>query len=332
VSSEFRASNPADGQQIAALAQRVLGVAPSNPMFTPEHMHWKYWRPWPDWSGARSFVLTRNGQIVAHAGVLPLVTSGGADGLTLLHPFDWASEPSSIGAGAALLKRIAGLAEGLLIVGGSAATQRMAKPLGFRSTGEVACFAWRVPREGLGARDPGTTERERLSTRRLTAQENAGSDSSFTPRGWLRFRRPADGLGALASCPAVACESHAVWLDGAALGGFVLALAPFQARIAGFWCRSDRERDLVALLQAAREQASAHPQVEEVACMTNLPAECRALSAAGFQASPSVPMFVLAPESRLAASTQLAFQMLDGDVAFLHNGARQPWLGTANRT
>ena len=323
MSSEFRASTPADGPQIAALAQRVLGVAPGNPMFTPEHLHWKYWLPWPDGSGARSFVLTRNGQVVAHAGVLPLATSGA---LRLLHPFDWASEPSSIGAGAALLKRVAALADGMLIVGGSLSTQRMAKPLGFRSAGEVACYAWRAPPGDVTAPDRGTTENTGLSTRRVFAAENADPDAGFTPPGWLRFRRAADGLGALASCPAVTFETHAVLQDGAALGGFVLAFAPFQARIAAFWCRSDRESDLVALLQVARAEASARDQVDEVVCMANLPAECRALSVAGFRSCPSVPMFVLAPDARLPATTQLAFQMLDGDVAFLHHGARQPWL------
>jgi hypothetical protein len=325
VSSEFRASTPGDGPQIAALAQRVLGVAPDNPMFTPEHMHWKYWRPWPDGPGTRSFVLTRNGQIVAHAGVLPLVTSGSPTGLSLLHPFDWASEPNSIGAGAALLKRLAGLADGLLIVGGSASTQRMAKPLGFRAAGEVSCHAWRVP----AARELGTlstSEHQAPGALPSPAAHDPDPDGCFTPPGWLRFRRTPERLSTLTSCPALQFESHAVSQHGALLGGFVLAFAPFQARVAAFWCRSERQSDLVALLQVARERASAHENVEEVVCMTNLPAECQALAAAGFQACPGVPMFVLAPGTRLSAATRLVFQMLDGDLAFLHHGVRQPWL------
>src|SRR4051812_29794552 len=145
-------------------------------MFTPAHLHWKYWLPWPDGSAARSFVLTRNGQIVAHAGVLPLATSSG---LRLLHPLDWASEPDRIGAGAALLKRVAALADGMLIVGGSLSTQRMAKPLGFRSAGDVACYAWRVPPGEVAARDPGAPERIGLSTRRVPAAESAAPDAGF---------------------------------------------------------------------------------------------------------------------------------------------------------
>ncbi|HEU4578656.1 MAG TPA: hypothetical protein VFS67_10395 [Polyangiaceae bacterium] len=324
MSSEFRASTPADGPQIAALARRSLGVAPGNPMFTPEHMHWKYWSRWPEGPVTRSFVLTRNGQIVAHAGVLPLVAGGGSSPLSLLHPFDWASEPTSVGAGAALLKRIAGLADGLLIVGGSPATRRMAQPLGFRAAGEVACYAARVPAPELGARR--TNEHWELRALSLLAAGGAEPDSGFTPPGWLRFRRTRDQLGTLASCPAAQFESHAVLQQGAPLGGFVLAFAPFQARIAAFWCRSEQECEIAALLQRARERAAAREGVEEVVCMTNLPAECRALSAAGFQACPAVPMFLLAPGTRALPTEQLAFQMLDGDFAFLHHGARQPWL------
>lgn len=325
MSSEFRASTPADSAQIAALAQRVLGVAPDNPMFSPEQMSWKYWSPWPEGPGTRSFVLTRNGQIVAHAGVLPLVAGSGAGDISLLHPFDWASDPSSIGAGATLLKRVAGLADGLLIVGGSTSTQRMAQPLGFRAAGMVACHAWRLP---ANARNDARAamERESLRAQRWSPTENGDFDAGFTPPGWLRFRRTPERLDTLASCPVVEFESHAVSQRGAALGGFVLAFAPFQARIAAFWCRSERESDVVELLQVARERASAHEDVEELVCMTNVPAECRALSAAGFQACPSVPMFVLASAARLPPVTQLAFQMLDGDLAFLHRGVRQPWL------
>lgn len=323
MSSEFRPSSPADAAQIAALAQQVLGVAPDNPMFSSEHLRWKYWQPWSDGRVARSYVMARDGQIVAHVGVLPLQTRVGSDLFTLLHPFDWASVASSIGAGAALLRRVAALADGMIIVGGSTMTQRMAKPLGFRLGGDVARYAWHVPPGGdaaararLATIDPG------YQVRRVEAPLRP--DQNATPSGWLRFGRSPARLSTLASCPAVEAELHVVSKDGTDLGEFQLVFAPFEARIAAFWCYSDLERDAAPLLRATRATAMAHGGVEEVVCMSNLVEECRALELAGFHPCPSVPMFVLAP--RLPATTQLAFQMLDGDVAFLHNGARQHWL------
>ena len=283
-------------------------------MFEVRHMRWKYWGAADD-GCPRGYVLVRDGAIVAHAGVLPLRCRTPAGSVTLLHPFDWMSEPSAIGSGAALLSRLNKLADGLLIVGGSAMTQRMVRPLGFRPFGDVQLYAVAA----AAPRPPAAYE-----TRPLAATVLPRAPNSAPP--WLAFERPASWLSACLSCPALPMELSSVSRDGHPLGELMLAFAPGQARVAAFWPRSTEHSARAALLVAARQLAAARDGIDEVVCMANAPDDRQALEAAGFRAVGAVPMFVLAALSTIGDTDRLAFQMLDGDLAFLHDGHPRPWL------
>jgi hypothetical protein len=325
MASEFRPSTPRDAPELVGLAERVLGVAADNPMFAGAHLHWKYWDSWQSSALPRSYVLVRDGRIVAHAGVLPLQARTRNRTLTLLHPLDWMSEPRAIGSGVALLQRLAKLAGGLLIVGGSAMTQRMVQPLGFRALGQVTRYA--VPaREVSAGDDEFLTEGSPTTvhvTPRLTEDEGA---CNAEPESWLTFMRSPDQLEDFARCPATPMSVHTVRRDGQMTGAYVLALAPRQARVAAFWTTSPSGDNLADVARLARRQAAAHDGIDEVVCMANVPAQRAALAAAGFRPVGSVPIFLLASSHDIDADAGVGFQMLDGDVAFLHHGAPEPWL------
>lgn len=315
--SEFRPTRPSDVAELRALARRLLGVAPDSPMFEERHMRWKYWGNGGE-DCPRGYVLVRDEAIVAHAGVLPLRCRTPAGSVTLLHPFDWMSEPSAIGSGAALLSRLRKLADGLLIVGGSEMTQRMVRPLGFRAFGEVqlyACAASSSPEPVSSAAPYGT-------------HPLAPTDVPRAPgtAPWLRFERPASWLAACLACPALPMELSSVSRDGHPLGELMLAFAPGQARVVAFWPRSVAPAEQAALLIAARDLAAARSGIGEVVCMANAPDDRRALEDAGYRAVGAVPMFVLAAASTIGDHDRLAFHMLDGDLAFLHDGFPRPWL------
>lgn len=325
MSTEFRPSTPADADAIAALCQRVLSVPEGSPMFSPTHLQWKYWEPWAEWAGSRSYVLTRNHIVIAHGAVLPLRFRGhGGSSFTLLHLFDWASEPSAVGSGAVILKRVAALADGLLIVGGSATTQRMVGPLGFRRLGKVARYARSLrdaPRpdtEGRGSR-LGEYQLSPLCADMAPNPDIPAGSGAFWPH-----RSPA-GLLDLLRCPAAKIQGHAVLKDGRTAGGFLLSFVPFQNRIAALWSSSNAVEDWTSILQLAEREAVAHTTFDETVCMTSSRAQALALEARGFVERGDVPMFVLAPRELVADDARLAFQMLDGDVAFLHHGLPQPW-------
>jgi hypothetical protein len=303
-------------------------------MFSAAHMRWKYWRASPHWQGSRSYVLERGNQIIAHGAVLPLSFAHGGKQLTLLHLFDWASEPSAIGSGVVLLKRIAALADGLLIVGGSEVTRRLVRPLGFRAFGDVMRHARTGPGGPL-VPDP-AAPLDSISVDAVLSLDDAVTrggaaldlelPDASPGQDWLQFRRSASALHELASCPAARFQSYVVVHDGAPLGGFVLAFVPFQTRIVACWSETGSPEAARAVLAGACRQAQTEAAADELVCMTNVPAEEQALQALGFQACGPVPMFVLAARELIPDATRIRFQLLDGDVAFLHHAQPQPWL------
>ena len=308
--AEFRPSTPADGAAIAALCRRVLSVPDGSPMFTAEHMQWKYWDAWPGWSGSRSFVLTRDDRLIAHGAVVPLAFTREGCEHRLVALFDWASEPDAIGSGAALLKRIAGLADGMIMVGGSAMTRRMVGPLGFRRLGEVT-------RHACASTPPAPAGW--TSTR-------VDSPPPFLPgstRERILFHRPA--LRHLLRCPVAATEYHEVSRGGVTAGSFLLSFTPAQAKIADLWCASSELDHWIAIASVARK-AGARPGVDEVACLASEPLQREALARAGFLACGSDPLFALAPPELVPDGATMRVQMLEGDYAFLHHGVPLPWL------
>jgi hypothetical protein len=297
-------------------------------MFSSLHMQWKYWDQWPDGPRSRSHVLTRESRIIAHGAVLPLGFERGGQYFTFFHLFDWASESTAIGSGAVLLKRIAALADGMLIVGGSATTQRMVRPLGFRPFGEVACYARTLEREpalgssaaasGLGGGDH-TLVRLDGSVAQTIADAPAGAD-------WVQFQRSPQALQAFMRCPAARLEGYSISKRGTPVGGFMLSMVPFQTRIAALWSARARTEDWALIVELALRQAALLGAHGEVVCMANVPAERQALEGLGFTLCGSAKMFLLASPQLIPDSTRIRFQMLDGDVSFLHHGVPQPWI------
>jgi hypothetical protein len=107
---DFRSTTVADESAIRALLQQAHGAARAHPMFERRHLQWKYWQPRQGWQGSRSYVLTRNGEIIAHAAVVPAVCSSVTDRLKLLHVIDWAASADTRGAGNTLMQHIGTLA------------------------------------------------------------------------------------------------------------------------------------------------------------------------------------------------------------------------------
>jgi hypothetical protein len=328
---EFRASVPADASRITELCQRVLQVPPGSPMFAPELLTWKYWRPWPNWSGARSYVIARGGEIVAHIAAIPVSFRQGDSTWTLLHPLDWAARPDVIGAGSMLMQRVSKLADGLLVVGGSPTTQRILGPLGFRSLPSVHRYAARLAQgtpqgAGTSALPTPTIETPALQTRALALGEAPPAlEQTFSPM-WAAARSAAL-IELWRACPALTTHALGVMDAGVERGGFLLASAAGQARLLDVWCVSQNPAEWAQVFRAARREAERRVPGTEVVTLANTELEAQALGEAGFEACGAVPMFVKT-RAPLAPEAGLRFQLLDGDAAFLHDGSPERWLGT----
>ncbi|MBV8341239.1 MAG: GNAT family N-acetyltransferase, partial [Gammaproteobacteria bacterium] len=115
----FRSTTVADESAIRALLQQAHGFASADPTLEHRHLCWKYWEPRAGWEGSRSYILTRGGEIVAHAALVPAVCSFGNERLQVLHVIDWAARAQARGAGNALMQHIATLGDAIVTASGS---------------------------------------------------------------------------------------------------------------------------------------------------------------------------------------------------------------------
>jgi hypothetical protein len=343
----FRSTTVADESAIRSLLQQAHGIAPGHPMFESRHLHWKYWEPRAGWQGSRSYVLTREDRIIAHAAVVPGVCSWGSERLNVVHVIDWAARPEARGAGNTIMRHVGALADAILTCSGGEATWRLLPLLGFAESNTLVTqyvrpirpllyltgqdsprwrLAARCVRNTLWAlRAPAASPRPQHS-RHLVEDELAGAPIPWPmPRnGGAVLERSAALMSYWLRCPAAAMELHLVQNGAAAQGYFLLAYAPGQARLADCWLDCDEPAEWEALVQLAVQQAARHSGVAEVAAVCSEPLLAAALGRCGFHTRASRPLLVRANGIRLPAAG-IRIQMLDNDAAFWHGGARTLW-------
>jgi hypothetical protein len=110
---------------------RAFGVSPDAPFLNPVVMAWKYWDRRDDWTGPRSYVLERDGVIVAHAGIWPMMFGAGADAVRGIQMIDWAASKESPGSGLALVLELTGMFDFIYSIGGSEMTRKVLPAFGF---------------------------------------------------------------------------------------------------------------------------------------------------------------------------------------------------------
>jgi hypothetical protein len=333
VTFEFRASSPSDAGAIVELCERVLPVPPRSRVFARDHLRWKYWDPWPSWPGSRSFLLLAAGRLVAHAGIVPLPFARERRAHTLVQLIDWAADPAHVGAGAVLLKRIAALADGAVSVRGSTMTQRMLKPLGFRSLGETIRYAAPVidgsaPLASALARAATVRihTRETLATRggdsRLREHPLAHAESSGSR---IVLQRSAAQITAWLACPVATMHHGEVFVGDAMLGSFLVCLTPGQARIVDAWADEQLPGAWDAVLELAYRHGCRQPGANEVVFQGNDAAQQRALEACGFVAVGSDPLAILASPALVNDGASLRHHLIDSDLGYLHHEEPESW-------
>jgi hypothetical protein len=347
----FRPSTVADEVAIAALLQESLGLPPGHPMAEPSHMRWKYWEPRAGWNGSRSYVYLRDGQIIAHAALVPNVCLWREHRIQALHVIDWAAKRDSSGSGVAgvtLMKQIGKLTDAMFAVGGSELTQQILPIIGFKECGAtVTRYArpvrpllrlanpeyrgWRlVPQVMRGVFWTLTAPSRRYagwSAAPVLADQLAAASIAW-PRpkfGTTVFERSNALMSYWLRCPATPMELYSVYANGHARGYFLLAFAPAQARIADCWIDSDDLSEWSATVQLAVTRAKAHRHVEEVVSMSSDPLLGAALVKCGFHIRHTAAMMWRAASGVARPDAAIRFLMTDSDEAFLHDGCARLW-------
>jgi len=300
-------------------------MSPDAPFVEPALLHWKYYAPRPDSPGSRSYVLRRNGEIVAHLGVVPVPDPELGIGLALI---DWAARRDLPGVGITLLRKVAGLSPFLLVVAGSPATQAVLPKLGFSTADRLHSHARIVRPLRQAIRDPrngwkkwarflrNASALARSQTRMKTDQSDGAKQSrEQRERSNLRAERVEsfeDGLlDYYLLCPGASVSGYQLLRDGYPAGRFLLSRVEGQARIAHLEADS---RDLAAAYRGAADQAALDPETSEVMAVAGTPALAGALHQAGLSAVSSDPVFFY-PAGRAVARD---WSLLHGDGAYLH--------------
>lgn len=341
--SSIRPTTVADAPALGALMAEA-GLRPNS---EPAHLEWKYWHQRADWPGARSFVMTRGDEILAHAAITPgacLVRTRDlpTHRIPTAHVIDWAARPTATGAGVSLMKYIRQSTTALLAIGGSAQTLRLLPHLGFRPLNVVTCYVRPLhpARILTPSAHPVSTLLPRLARSMLwklqapSSEINGWSvrqvDSAELFRVCSVLPAPAVETAVLErsealfryalACPISPMSLHVVEHSGRTRGYFLLAFALRQARLADWWIDSGDPADWHALLQCAVLQAKQHPHAAELIAWGSDAALSERLRDCGFHARAEMPVQVLAPRNPELAQSPLRVQMLDNDAAYRHGG------------
>ncbi|MGH8227123.1 MAG: hypothetical protein ACREU3_04325 [Steroidobacteraceae bacterium] len=338
----IRASEPEDAAAIAAL----MSDAGLRPNVDPQHLYWKYWQEREDWPGSRSYVLTDGNNLLAHGALVPAYCSCEPGRLRIVHMIDWAARRSEPGAGVTLMKYIGNLADGLLGIGGSAATLKIMPLLGYRPYGLVTGYVrplhplrllsgvaeanWkvlpRVARSALWRLTAPRPVRGEWRAQRIAAGE-VGQIASVLPTRGREFdllERTEALMRHTLACPIVPVELYALERSGRLQGYFLLTYAPGQARLVDSWVASDEAADWRALIQCAVLEASRNGGAAELVTWANDSLLAQSLIECGFRARLTLPVYLRATTPGVAPGL-LRVQMLDNDAAYLREGRPELW-------
>jgi hypothetical protein len=328
----FRATTSEDAPAITSFLARCFAVDPASDFLRPDLLHWKLWAPREDYDGPRSFVLERNGEIIAHSGIWPMTLQTDSGTLQGAHMFDWASDVKVLGAGVSILRKLAESFDFLYANGGSDMTRKIIPNIGFEKVGE----AWYAERPLRPVRQTFARRLDWKAPARLLRNSlRTISKLQAPPPGWslregigedvTRVRvlgtlpsaiRPASFFKYLRECPTARIRVFQLLKDDKLVGRIALSLVGHQARIIGVWLYESSQEARRAAYALAVQQARETTAAFDVVSMGSLAQSKEAVIDAGLRVRESTPVLWLTGK-RAVHPTPFEFQMADNDSIFL---------------
>lgn len=347
MSSQFTATLPSEQPAIAELLQSSFPASSEVNSFLPNVLRWKYFSPYPDWSGSRSYVVKKDETIVGHGGIWPLRFGGTDTEFSVIHLIDWAASRSATGVGVLLLRKLAGLADLLLTIGGSDETQKILPRLGYQQSGGLKLQV-KVVRPWLQYRT--TSEAGWKAPVRL-ARNTIWSLPPLppVPKGWnvskipsfdssvesllnvrkkdtLTSLRTIAGLNHILSCPAATFAAYVVSEGNQMRGYFVLSQIAGQTRIVDLRLAVENPESWRAICVLAAKTAAEIPETCEIVAGFSTANIQLAFAQSGFRPRQTLPIFYYDPRKLLKGIVPaLDLSLLDGDGCFMAN-LKHPFL------
>jgi hypothetical protein len=340
--SSFRPTSVDDLGALRQFLQRVFNTSIDAPFLEVSVMKWKYWDRRDDWEGPRSYVLEREGVIVAHAGIWP-VNLGEVRGVQMI---DWASAKESPGAGLAVLQKLNNLFDFIYSIGGSEMTCKILPAFGFaectkqwrgarplRPLRQIAThqhrnwklaprlarnFLWSLPKakdrlnEGWKSEEicPGEVSAGFCS--------QSMAETHFSPRspGFFEY---------LLRCPVIRTRLYAIRDKDGPRGHFAVGVLRGQARVAGVWLSDPNLQAWQAAWSLAQKAAGRLEGACEIATAGSEGISEQAAVHAGLRIAGHTPVFLLNKKGKLSLPPDFQFQLSDDDAFFLDAGNSSYW-------
>jgi hypothetical protein len=118
---------------------------------------------------------------------------------------------------------------------------------------------------------------------------------------------------------------YALEQSGSVRGYFALSCTPAQARLVDCWMDSDVAADWLTVVQSAVDQATQLSDVAELVTIANDQRLVTALTACGFHWRSNTPIHIFCRSKASIPTGPLRVQMLDYDLAYLHQGYPEFW-------
>lgn len=333
----IRATEHKDLPALAKFLVRVYKFDPSDHHADTQLLEWKYLRQRPGWEGSRSYVLERDGHIMAHCGICPVIFHL-PDGTTVnsVTMMDWAADPSAPGIGVRLFRKLMEMAPTSFIIGGAPATRQIIPQIGFRHVGEALTYAvwlrpWREfrtrPRTGRstlrllhGLTHP-SRNRNQESAEWDFVPVNQFDDSilpalSGAKRAWTFPQRTLADLNHLLRCPHLEMRGFLLRRQGHLMGYFIFGRAEWEARLLDFVVDSVDANDWNLACAAVTRAALLDSKVCRVRALATFPILSQALIWNGYWCQYKEPIFIHDPTKVLDHAFPLSFQLFDGDSGY----------------
>jgi hypothetical protein len=335
----FRQTTEADVDQLRSFLKAVFHARDGEPLIDPRQMRWKLYEPRPDWVGSRSYVLMKDGEIVAHSSIVPVTFLTPQKTVSSLNPLDWGA--SQVGGGVQLLRKLHRLSDTFLGLDAAQVTYDLLKKLRYRIVGQQELFS-RVVRPvrafRTDLRRQGVTKASlkllRNSVRTLRAGYDASKEWSVVRvrsfddaiqevlprRGFRAFtpvQRSAAVLNYMLRCPVAEFSGFVVHHRQRARGYFLLSRVGSQARIADIHVDSEDPSDWDHAVSLATRAAAADARVIEILAGAAFSLVRNAIMANGYRRIASEPIFLFDPKDMLADAPEPGLSLIDGDSAYL---------------
>jgi hypothetical protein len=333
----IRATEYTDLPALAQFLVRVYQFDPADHHADPQLLAWKYLDASPGGKGSRSFLLEKDGQIIAHCGTCPVTfcLPGGttANGVTMM---DWAADPSAPGAGVTLFRKLMEMAPASFVIGGAPATRRILPRIGFRNAGEALTYsAWLRPWREFRTRPH--TQRSALRllhglTHPARNRRPASAGWDFAPvkefddsllpllnttkRTWTSCRRTLTDLNHLMKCPHLDMSGFLLRRDGQLLGYFIIGRAEWESRLLDLVVNSEDANDWSLACAMVTQAAELDPEICRIRALASFPILIRALQWNGYWCQYKEPIGIYDPANALERAFPIGFQLLDGDSGY----------------